>query len=178
MKRVHLPTTTYHFGTNLPTSLPHPLEAPTSMAKANSSPIDTPGMSSKSSKRSSQPPKTLGKQTTLFGFFSKSATPSSQTNTPTQKRVEARSSLPLTPLPSSEVGDDVSPVRLPVRQNVKETGGLRTPVTPIVEKDGSEMEIDRVDENSASRKVLRLFIRVLTVETSRSQLQRVVRRGE
>jgi hypothetical protein len=128
------------------------------MAKANSSPVETPGMSSKSSKKSSQPPKSVGKQTTLFGFFSKSAPSSTQTSTPTQKRVDARSTLPLTPLPSSEVGDDVSPVRLPVRQNGKETGGLRTPVTPVIEKDGMEMDVDTANESTASRKVVHPFL--------------------
>ena len=87
------------------------------MAKAKFSPTDTPRMSSKSSKKSSQPPKAVGKQTTLFGFFSKSSTPSNQTTTPVQKRVESRANLPLTPLPSSELGDEVSPDRLPVRQH-------------------------------------------------------------
>ena len=144
------------------------------MAKANSSPIDTPGMSSKPSKKSSQPPKSVGKQTTLFGFFSKSSTPSTQTATPVPKRVESRANLPLTPLPSSEVGDEVSPVRLPVRRESgeKETvGGLRTPVTPTVtEKNGTEMEVDDVVESTGSRKVTTALTQVLTVETSRCQL--------
>jgi hypothetical protein len=126
------------------------------MAKANSSPIDTPGMSSKPSKKSSQPPKSAGKQTTLFGFFSKSSTPSTQTVTPVTKRVESHASLPLTPLPSSEVGDELSPIRLSLRRESGETGtgvGLRTPVTPTVnEKNGTEMEVDDFVE-SGSRKV-------------------------
>ena len=127
------------------------------MAKANSSSIGTPEMSSKSSKKSSaQPPKSAGRQTTLLGFFSKSTTTTpSQTNTPSQRRVE-RASLPLTPLPSSEVGDDVSPVRLPVRQETElQTGGLRTPVSLVTfDKIGSEMDIDTdVIESAGSRKV-------------------------
>ena len=144
------------------------------MAKANSSPTDTPGMSSKSSKKSSQPPKPVGKQTTLFGFFSKSS-PSTQTTTPVQKRVESRANLPLTPLPSSELGDEVSPDRLPVRRGSSDkgtVGGLRTPVTPTVnKKNGTEMEIDPALESSGSRKVITDFGHVLTVETSRCQLQ-------
>ena len=150
------------------------------MAKSNSSPTGTPGMSSKPSKKSSQPPKSVGKQTTLFGFFSKSSTPSTQIATPTPKRVESRASFPLTPLPSSEVGDEVSPVRLPVRQEIgekKTVGGLRTPVTPTVnEKNGMEMEVDDVVGSTGSRKVTTGFSRLLTVETSRCQLQRGFRR--
>ena len=145
------------------------------MAKASSSPTNTPGMSSKPSKKSSQPPKSVGKQTTLFGFFSKSSAPSTQTVTPVPKRVESRPSLPLTPLPSSEVGDEVSPVRLPVRRESdgKEiVGGLRTPVTPTVnEKNVREMEVDDVVESTGSRKVTTSVSHVLTVETSRCQLQ-------
>ena len=114
-------------------------------------------MSSKPSKKSSQPPKSVGKQTTLFGFFSKSSAPATQTATPVPKRVESRANLPLTPLPSSEVGDEISPVRLPVRResSEKETVvGLRTPVTPTVnEKNGTEMEVDDVFGSTGSRKV-------------------------
>ena len=77
--------------------------------------------------------------------------------TPAPKRVESRTSLPLTPLPSSEVGDEVSPIRLPVRRESGETGtvgGLRTPVTPTVnEKNGTEMEVDDIVESTGSRKV-------------------------
>jgi hypothetical protein len=109
-------------------------------------------MASKSSKSSSQPPRSTGKQTTLLGFFQKAPTAS---NTPTQKRVEARSTVPLTPLPSSEIGDDVSPIRLPVRQKEKGTGGLRTPETPLPEKDSMQMDVDLDVESSGARKVAR-----------------------
>jgi hypothetical protein len=129
------------------------------MAKANSTRMETPVMSSKLSKKPSQQPKSVGRQTTLFGFFSKSST---QTSTPVQKRVEARSMLPLTPLPSSEVDDDMSPIRLPVRQNEKETGGLMTPVTPAVDKNATEMEIDIGIEDTGSRNVGFSLLKVLT----------------
>jgi hypothetical protein len=102
-------------------------------------------------KASSQTTKSTGKQTTLFGFFSKRTTSSDVTPTPTQKRVEARSKLPLTPLPSSELGEESSPIRSTVQ--VKENGGLRTPVTPIAEKDGMEMDIDSGAESTNSRNV-------------------------
>jgi hypothetical protein len=117
------------------------------MAKANSSPVETPGMSN--SKKPSQPVKSTGKQTTLFGFFSKRTTPAEQTPTPAQKRVEARSGLP-TPFPSSEVGDEVSPIRT---VKPRESGGLRTPVTPLAEKGGMEMDIDSGAESINSKKV-------------------------
>lgn len=58
-----------------------------------------------------------------------------------------------TPLPSSEIGDDMSPIRLPVRQNEKETGVLRTPETPLAEKDSMEMDVDL--DSSGMRKVAR-----------------------
>jgi hypothetical protein len=119
------------------------------MAKAQSSTVDTPGMASNSSKKTLQPPKSTGKQTTLHGFFSKVS------QTPTQKRVEARSTAPPTPLPSSEIGDDVSPTRPPVRQNGKEISGLRTPVTPAAEKNGMEMDVDLDLDSSGLRKVVR-----------------------
>jgi hypothetical protein len=118
------------------------------MAKAHSSPVETPGMPS-SSKKPSQNVKSTGKQTTLFGFFSKRTTPAEQTPTPSQKRVDSRSSLP-TPLPSSEVGDEASPIRA---VKPRESRGLRTPVTPVPEKDGTEMDIDSGAESINSRKV-------------------------
>jgi len=123
------------------------------MAKANSSTIDTPGMSSKPAKKASQPPKSTGKQTTLFGFFSKTTTtPTPKTNT---KRVESRASLPLTPLPSSEIGDDASPVRAVVRRQEKEpVGGLTTPVS---EKNGMDMDVDTAPGSTGSRKVMYLW---------------------
>lgn len=137
------------------------------MAKANPSTIDTPGMSSKSAKKASQPPKSTGKQTTLFGFFSKTTTtPTPQT---TKKRVDSRASLPLTPLPSSDIGDDASPVR-PVRSRDKEpVGGLTTPVS---EKNGMEMDVDTAVGSTGSRQAtLFLEFEADCVEASRCQLQ-------
>jgi hypothetical protein len=143
------------------------------MAKASSSTISTPGMSTKTSKPSSQPPKSTGKQTTLFGFFSKKTATSTPSATPSQTRVEARSTIPLTPLPSSEVGDDDSPTRIPGKQKkVKETAALRTPVTPVArvpEKNDSEMDIDSEPGSTNSRKVYHYYI-ILIVETSSYQL--------
>ena len=138
------------------------------MAKANPSPIDTPGMSSKPAKKTSQPPKSTGKQTTLFGFFSKTTT--TPTTQATTKRVESRASLPLTPLPSSEIGDDASPVRPIARPQEKETvGGLTTPVS---EKNGMEMDVDTVVGSTGSRQVVTYFgAEIDCLETSRHQLQ-------
>ena len=115
------------------------------MAKANS-PVGTPGTSKKPSQ-----PKSTGKQTTLFGFFSK-APAAAQTSTPSQKRVESRS-LPLTPLASSELGEEETPVKSVARKNGKGAGGLRTPVTPTVEKTGDEMDVDSAPSSVGSRKV-------------------------
>jgi hypothetical protein len=128
------------------------------MAKANPSTIDTPGMSSKSAKKASQPPKSTGKQTTLFGFFSKTTTtPTAQKSS---KRVESRASLPLTPLPSSEIGDDASPVRPVVRSKDREpVGGLTTPVS---EKNGMEMDVDTAVGSTGSRKVVPILGCLLT----------------
>ena len=109
-------------------------------------------MSSKTSKKPSQPPKSAGKQTTLFGFFSK-ATATTSAGTSATKRVEARPAAPLTPLPSSEVGDEETPIKLLGKRSQKTVGGLRTPVTPVIEKTGEEMEIDTSSPRSASRKV-------------------------
>lgn len=106
------------------------------------------------SRKNSQP-KSTGKQTTLFGFFSKApATATTQTSTPSQKRVKARN-LPLTPLASSEVGEEETPVKrsAAARKNGKGAGGLRTPVTPDVEKTGDEMDIDSAAGSVDSRKV-------------------------
>lgn len=119
------------------------------MAKANNPTIDTPGMASQSSKKPSQPPKPIGKQTTLLGFFSKT------TSTPTPKRVDAHSNAPLTPLPTSEIGEDDSPIRIPGRQSHKENGGLRTPETPVVERETTQMDIDEPLEPIGSRKVFK-----------------------
>jgi hypothetical protein len=115
------------------------------MAKANS-PVETPGMSRKASQ-----PKSTGKQTTLFGFFSKAPSATSA-STPSQKRVEARS-LPLTPLASSEIGEEETPIKLVTRRNGKGSNGLRTPVTPDVEKTGNEMDVDSATGSVGSRKV-------------------------
>jgi hypothetical protein len=119
---------------------------------------------SSTSKKPLQSQKSTGKQTTLFGFFQKRPSVSEQTPTPASKRVEARSRIPLTPLPSSEVGEDVSPVR---NVRVKETGGLRTPVTPVAEKDGMAMDIDSGAESSGTRKVYPLNSQSNILETSR-----------
>ena len=115
------------------------------MAKANSSTIETTGMATKS-KKPVQTPKSTGKQTTLLGFFTR--TPTGQT-----PRVEARSSLPLTPLPSSEAGDDVSPVRITAKPKENATVGLRTPETPVAEKNSEKMDIDSPVEIDGSRRV-------------------------
>ena len=115
-------------------------------------------MSSKSAKKASQPPKSTGKQTTLFGFFSKTTTtPTAQKSS---KRVESRASLPLTPLPSSEIGDDASPVRPVVRSKDREpVGGLTTPVS---EKNGMEMDVDTAVGSTGSRKVVPILGLMLT----------------
>jgi hypothetical protein len=115
-------------------------------------------MSSKSAKKASQPPKSTGKQTTLFGFFSKTTTtPTAQKSS---KRVESRASLPLTPLPSSEIGDDASPVRPVVRSKDREpVGGLTTPVS---EKNGMEMDVDTAVGSTGSRKVVPILGCLLT----------------
>jgi hypothetical protein len=49
------------------------------------------------------------------------------------------------------VGEESSPIRSTVQ--VKENGGLRTPVTPIAEKNGMEMDIDSGAESTNSRNV-------------------------
>jgi hypothetical protein len=118
------------------------------MAKANASAIETP-MPSKSSKKPAQPPKSTGKQTTLFGFFSRAG---AAPNTPAPKRVEARPTLPPTPLASSEIEDDGSPIRVPVQKSGTENG-LRTPVTPMPKAMPMEMDVDDDMGSSGSRTV-------------------------
>lgn len=107
-----------------------------------------------SAKKSSVSVKPLGKQTTLFGFFSKANGTSNQTPAKTsEKRVETRLKVPLTLLPSSEIGDEESPIRLPSARKAKETGGLRTPETPIAERSGNEMDVESQTGSVGSRKV-------------------------
>lgn len=116
------------------------------MAKTSSSVLATPGMSSK---QKPAPPKSGGKQTTLLGFFTKKvpvSTPSRE-----EKRVEARAAVPLTPAPSSDVGEESSPVRMPRDKNVASVGGLRTPETPVVDK-GQVVALQTTD--SGARRVL------------------------
>jgi len=110
-------------------------------------------MSSKAPKKPSQPPKSIGKQTTLFGFFSKTTPTTTPASTSATKRVEARPAAPLTPLPSSEVGDEETPVKLHGKPNEKTVGGLRTPVTPAIENAGEDMEIETLSPRTGSRKV-------------------------
>ena len=115
------------------------------MAKANS-PVETPAMSKKAA-----PPKSAGKQTTLFGFFSK-APGAPQASTPSQRRAKSRA-LPLTPLGSSEIGDEETPVKPVAQKNRKQSSGYQTPVTPDVTKNSDEMDVDSVTGSVGSRKV-------------------------
>jgi len=127
------------------------------MAKASPSTIETPGMSSNttsSAKKSSISAKPPGKQTTLFGFFSKAnGTPNQTPAKTSEKRVEARPKVPLTPLPSSEIGNEESPIRLPSARKAMGIGGLRTPETPVAERHGNEMDVESQTGSAGSRKV-------------------------
>jgi hypothetical protein len=114
------------------------------MAKTSSSVLATPGMSSK---QKPAPPKSGGKQTSLLGFFTKKAPVSTPSRD--EKRVEARAAVPLTPAPSSDVGEDTSPVRMPRQKSVASVGGLRTPETPVVDKEQGKA----VQTDSAARRV-------------------------
>ena len=141
------------------------------MAKASPKAIDTPGMSSKQSQKPSQPPKSIGKQTTLLGFFSKVNPGTTTASTPATKRVEARPAVLLTPLPSSEVGDEETPIKIPGKISGKGVGGLRTPVTPVTGKTGDEMDIDTSSPITGSRNVTCIEKSVTNeVEASRYQL--------
>jgi len=97
------------------------------------------------------PPKSTGKQTTLLGFFSK-APGVAQASTPRQKRDEARP-LPLTPLASSEFGEEETPVKSTARRNKKESTGYETPVTPDIAKNSDQMDVDSATGSLGSRKV-------------------------
>jgi hypothetical protein len=122
------------------------------MAKTNS-PV-TPGMSSK---QKPAPPKSSGKQTSLLGFFTKKAPVSTPSRD--EKRVEARAAVPLTPAPSSDVGEESSPVRMPRQKSVASVGGLRTPETPVVEKE----KVKPVLTDSGARRVLH-YVWVVLIE--------------
>jgi hypothetical protein len=102
-----------------------------------------------SSKKSSAPSKPSGKQTTLFGFFQKA---NGSATGKEKERVEARAKAPLTPLPSSEIGEQ-SPVRVTIKKKTNGTGGLRTPETPTAEKSANEMEMSSQTGSTGSRRV-------------------------
>jgi hypothetical protein len=66
----------------------------------------------------------------------------------------------------------VSPIRFPSQESDKGIGGLRTPITPVAQKDGTEMEIDTVLESMSSRKVWKEFLcSIDCIEASCYQLQ-------
>jgi len=117
------------------------------MAKAPpSSAIQTPVMATKSSNKSAQLSKTSKpKQTTLLGFFQKPPVLS------TPKRVPSRPQMPLTPHPSSDIGDGSSPIRGPIAPMDEEVNGLKTPVTPGSEK--RPAEDDPMGDILSSRRV-------------------------
>ena len=124
------------------------------MAKTDSPVLTTPGMSSK---QKPAPPKSGGKQTSLLGFFTK-VPPSVTTPVPAskgKKRVETRPPVPLTPTPSSDVGEDASPVGVS-RDKPAQPTGLRTPETPVVDK---QREVEPLQTDSGSRRVSGLYLR-------------------
>ena len=112
-------------------------------------------MASNTNRKPSISAKPPGKQTTIFGFFQKANAPTTakDKDKDKEKRVEARPKIPLTPLPSSEVGEEESPNRVPGEKKSNGTGGLRTPITPIAGKRGNEMEVDGQTGSAGSRRV-------------------------
>ena len=62
--------------------------------------------------------------------------------------------MPLTPTPSSDVGEDASPVGMS-RDRPAQTAGLRTPETPIVNK---QREGEPAQTDSGSRRVSALRV--------------------